>query len=382
MNNYQDIRDSVVKLCAQFPNEYWRLKDQNRGYPDEFIEVLNNAGFLSALIPEVYGGAGLGIEAAGVILEEIARSGGHPGAFHAQMYIMGTVLRHGSVQQKNIYLPKIAKGELRLQAFAVTEPDAGTDTLSIDTFAEKKADKYIVNGQKVWISRVEHSDLMLLLARTTPKHKIQSKTDGLSVFLIDIRNAQGKGLSIQPIETMINHHTTELFFDDFEIQADCLIGEEGKGFGYILDGMNAERILIAYECIGDCKFFIDRATQYACDRVVFARPIAQNQGVQFPIARSYTQMRAAELMTHKAAELFDANKKCAEEANIAKLLASEASWQAGDTCLQTHGGYGMAKEFDIERKLRETRLYQLAPISTNLILSFIGEHVLKMPRSF
>lgn len=382
MNDYQDIRDSIIKLCESFPNEYWRDKDQNKGYPDEFIEVLNDQGFLSVLIPEEYGGVGLGIEAAGVILEEISRSGGHPGAFHAQMYIMGTVLRHGSDQQKLHYLPKIASGELRLQAFGVTEPAAGTDTLSIRTFAEKKGDKYIINGQKVWISRAEHSDLLLLLARTTAKDKIKHKTDGLSVFLVDIRNAVGDGLTIQPIDAMVNHHATELFFDDFEIPAESLIGEEGKGFRYILDSMNAERILIAYECIGDCKFFIERATKYACEREVFDRPIGQNQGVQFPIARSYAEMRAAELMTNKAAELFDAGEKCAEEANIAKLLASEASWRAGDTCLQTYGGYGMAKEFDIERKLRETRLYQVAPISTNLILSFIGEHVLQMPRSF
>lgn len=382
MSNYQDIRDSIVKLCARFPNKYWRDLEKSNGYPDEFIKVLNDEGFLSVLIPEEYGGVGLGVEAAGVILEEISRSGGHPGAFHAQMYTMGTVLRHGSEEQKQNYLPRIASGELRLQAFGVTEPVAGTDTLSISTFAKREGDKYVVNGQKVWISRAEHSDLLLLLARTTPKDQVKRKTDGLSVFLVDIRNAVGNGLTIQPIEAMMNHHATELFFDDLEIPADSLIGEEGKGFRYILDSMNAERILIAYECIGDCKFFIQRATQYACDRVVFNRPIGQNQGVQFPIARCYTQMRAAELMTHKAAALFDAEENCGEEANIAKLLASEASWQAGDTCLQTHGGYGMAKEFDIERKFRETRLYQIAPISTNLILSFIGEHVLHMPRSF
>ncbi len=381
-DDYLDIRDSMIKLCEQFPNEYWREKDKTGGYPDEFIKMLNDEGFLSVLIPEEYGGAGLGIEAAGAILEEISRSGGHPGAFHAQMYTMGTVLRHGSERQKQQYLPKIASGELRLQAFGVTEPVAGTDTLSIRTFAEKKGGKYIINGQKVWISRAEHSDLLLLLARTTPKDQVERKTDGLSVFLINMRDAAGNGLTIKPIEAMMNHHATELFFNDLEIPADSLIGEEGKGFNYILDGMNAERILISYECIGDCKFFIDRATQYACDREVFGRPIGQNQGVQFPIARNYTEMRAAELMTHKAAELFDAGKKCGEEANIAKLLASEASWKAGDTCLQTHGGYGMAKEFDIGRKLRETRLYQVAPISTNLILSFIGQHVLQMPRSF
>ena len=382
MSNYQDIRDSMIKLCERFPNEYWRELEARKGFPDEFIKVLNDEGFLSVLIPEEYGGVGLGIEAAGVILEEISRSGGHPGAFHAQMYTMGTVLRHGSEEQKQQYLPKIASGELRLQAFGVTEPVAGTDTLSIRTFAEKKGDKYIINGQKVWISRAEHSDLLLLLARTTPKDQVVKKTDGLSVFLVDIREAVGNGLTINPIEAMMNHHTTELFFDNLEIPADSLIGEEGKGFKYILDGMNAERILISYECIGDCKFFIDRATQYANDREVFGRAIGKNQGVQFPIARSYAQMRASELMTNKAAQLFDSGEKCGEEANIAKLLASEASWQAGDTCMQTHGGFGMAKEFDVERKLRETRLYQVAPISTNLILSFIGEHVLKMPRSF
>lgn len=382
MTIYNDIRDSMSKLCERFPNEYWRKLDASGGYPDEFIDVLNQEGFLSVLIPEEYGGAGLGIEAAGIILEEISRSGGHPGAFHAQMYTMGTVLRHGSKEQKQKYLPKIASGELRLQAFGVTEPEAGTDTLSIRTFARRENDKYIVNGQKVWISRVEHSDLLLLLARTTPKDKVERKTDGLSVFLIDIRDALGKGLTIQPLEAMMNHHTTEIFFDDLEIPASSLIGEEGKGFRYILDGMNAERILISYECIGDCKFFIERATQYATERVVFGRPIGQNQGVQFPIARAYAEMRAAELMTTKAAQLFDGNEACGEQANIAKLLASEASWKAGDTCIQTHGGFGMAKEFDIERKLRETRLYQVAPISTNLILSFIGEHVLDMPRSF
>jgi len=382
VTDYQDIRDSVVRLCQRFPNEYWRKLEADTAYPDEFIRVLTDEGFLSVLIPEEYGGVGLGVEAAGVILEEISRSGGHPGAFHAQMYTMGTVLRHGSQAQKQNYLPKIAAGELRLQAFGVTEPVAGTDTTSIRTFAEKRGDLYRVNGQKVWISRAQHSDLLLLLARTTPRDQVARKTEGLSVFLVDIREAVGNGLTIRPIETMMNHHTTELFFDDLDIPADALVGEEGRGFRYILDGMNAERILIAYECIGDCKFFIDRATAYASERTVFGRPIGQNQGVQFPIARSYADMRAAELMTREAARLFDAGEACGTEANLAKLLASEASWRAGDTCIQTHGGYGFAKEYDIERKLRETRLYQVAPISTNLILSYVGEHVLKMPRSF
>jgi len=382
VSDYEEIRESVARLCARFPNEYWRQLDAERGYPDELIRVLTEEGFLSALIPDIYGGAGLGIGAAGTILEEISFSGGHPGAFHAQMYTMGTLLRHGSELQKEEYLPKIASGELRLQAFGVTEPVAGTDTTSIRTFAENRGDHYRVNGQKVWISRAQHSDLLLLLARTTPRDEVARKTDGLSVFLVDIREAVGNGLTIQPIETMMNHHTTELFFDNLVIPASSLIGEEGKGFRYILDGMNAERILIAYECVGDCKFFIDRARAYACERRVFGRPIGQNQGVQFPIARAYADMRAAELMTREAARLFDAGESCGAEANLAKLLASEASWKAGDTCLQTHGGYGFAKEFDIERKLRETRLYQVAPISTNLILSFVGEHVLDMPRSF
>jgi len=382
MANQQDIRNSVIKLCERFPNEYWRNLDQVKGYPDDFIRVLTEEGFLSVLIPEEYGGAGMGVEVAGVILEEISRSGGHPGAFHAQMYTMGTLLRHGSKEQKSKYLPAIASGKLRLQAFGVTEPAAGTDTTSIRTFAEKRADSYIVNGQKIWISRAAHSDLLLLLARTKPISETSSKTDGLSVFLVDLREVKDKGLSIKPIDTMMNHHTTELFFDDMEISADSLVGKEHKGFRYILDGMNAERILIAYECIGDCKFFIERASSYATDREVFGRAIGQNQGVQFPIARSYTNMRAAELMTHKAAAMFDADERCGAEANMAKLLASEASWEAGDVCVQTHGGFGFAREFDIERKLRETRLYQVAPISTNLILSFIGEHVLGMPRSY
>ncbi len=382
MENHQDIRDGISALCADFPGKYWRELDANQGYPDRFVAALTESGYLAALIPEEFGGSGLGLGAAGAILEEISRSGGHPGACHAQMYTMGTLLRYGSDAQKQHYLPQIAEGSLRLQAFGVTEPAAGTDTTSIRTFAKRDGDRYIVNGQKVWISRAEHSDLLLLLARTTPKEEASHKTEGLSAFLVDLREAVGNGLSIQPIETMMNHHTTELFFDDLEIPADALIGEEGKGFRYILDGMNAERILIAFECIGDAKFFIERATDYACDRNVFQRPIGQNQGVQFPIARAYADMRAAELMVHEAADLFDAGSHCGAEANMAKLLAADVSWQAGDVCLQTHGGYGFAREYDIERKLRETRLYQVAPISTNLILSYLGEHVLGMPRSF
>lgn len=382
MDSLQEIRSSVSKLCERFPNSYWRELDKRNGYPDDFIKVLTEEGFLSVLIPEQYGGSGLGVATAGVILEEISRSGGHPGAFHAQMYTMGTLLRHGSEEQKQKYLPDIASGKLRLQAFGVTEPAAGTDTTSIRTFAERHKDHYLVNGQKVWISRAAHSDLLLLLARTKPQTEALKKTDGLSVFLVDMREACNNGLTIKPIDTMMNHHTTELFFDNLKIPLDSLLGEEHRGFRYILDGMNAERILIAYECVGDCKFFIERASAYATEREVFGRPIGQNQGVQFPIARCYAEMRAAELMTHKAAELFDAGQSCGAEANMAKLLASEASWRAGDVCVQTHGGYGFAREYDIERKLRETRLYQVAPISTNLILSFIGEHVLKMPRSY
>ncbi len=382
MDEIQEIRKSLIRLCERFPNEYWRELDKNTGYPDEFIKVLTEEGFLSVLIPEQYGGAGMGVAVAGVILEEISRSGGHPGAFHAQMYTMGTLLRHGSEQQKQKYLPEIASGRLRLQAFGVTEPTAGTDTTSISTFAERDGDHYRVNGQKIWISRAAHSDLLLLLARTRPQQEVARKTEGLSVFLVDMREVLNNGLTVRPIETMMNHHTTELFFDDMKIPVDTLVGEEHQGFRYILDGMNAERILIAYECIGDCKFFIERSSDYASSREVFGRPIGRNQGVQFPIARAYADMRAAELMTQKAAELFDSGQSCGAEANMAKLLASEASWQAGDVCVQTHGGYGFAREFDIERKLRETRLYQVAPISTNLILSYISEHVLGMPRSY
>ncbi|MBL4819642.1 MAG: acyl-CoA/acyl-ACP dehydrogenase [Gammaproteobacteria bacterium] len=382
MDDLQNIRSSVIKLCERFPNEYWRELDRNSGYPDEFVQVLTDQGFLSVMIPEEYGGAGMGVEVAGVILEEISRSGGHPGAFHAQMYTMGTLLRHGSQEQKKQYLPEIAKGNLRLQAFGVTEPAAGSDTTSIRTFARREGDDYIVNGQKVWISRAEHSDLLLLLARTRAQSEVKSRTDGLSVFLVDLRQVKDNGLTIKPIETMMNHHTTELFFDDMKIPASSLVGEEHNGFRHILDGMNAERILIAFECIGDCRFFVETSSNYASNREVFGRPIGKNQGVQFPIARAYANMRAAELMTHKAAELFDNGEACGAEANMAKLLASEASWQAGDVCVQTHGGYGFAREYDIERKLRETRLYQVAPISTNLILSYISEHVLGMPRSY
>lgn len=382
MQSFSEIREAMGALCADFPNEYWRELEKTNAYPDEFIKVMIENGFLSCLIPEQYGGSGLGLQEAGVILEELSRSGGHPGACHAQMYTMGTILRHGNEQQKQEYLPKIASGELRLQAFGVTEPNAGTDTTSIQTFAKRDGDNYVVNGRKVFISRAEHSDLMLLLARTTPKDECQKKSQGMSVFLVDMREVLGKGMELQPIDMMMNHHCTEVLFDDMRIPANALIGEEGKGFKYILDSMNAERILIAYECIGDAKFFIERAKDYANERVIFGRPIGQNQGVQFPIARNYTQMRAAEVMVETAARKFDAGEPCGEDANIAKLLASEASWAAGDTCLQTHGGFGFAKEFDIERKLRETRLYQVAPISTNLILSYVSEHVLGMPRSF
>ena len=382
MHSFSEIREAMGALCADFPNEYWRELEKTNAYPDEFIKVMIENGFLSCLIPEQYGGSGLGLQEAGVILEELSRSGGHPGACHAQMYTMGTILRHGNEAQKQEYLPKIASGELRLQAFGVTEPNAGTDTTSIQTFARRDGDDYVVNGRKVFISRAEHSDLMLLLARTKPKEECQKKSQGMSVFLVDMREVLGKGMELQPIDMMMNHHCTEVFFDDMRIPASTLIGEEGKGFKYILDSMNAERILIAYECIGDAKFFIDRAKDYANERVIFGRPIGQNQGVQFPIARNYTQMRAAEVMVETAARKFDIGEPCGEDANIAKLLASEASWAAGDTCLQTHGGFGFAKEFDIERKLRETRLYQVAPISTNLILSYVSEHVLGMPRSF
>ncbi len=376
------IREAVAALCSDYPGEYWREKDRERAYPTEFVEALTRSGFLGALIPEEYGGSGLGITEAGAILEEVQRAGCNGGACHAQMYTMGTILRHGSREQKAQWLPKIASGELRLQAFGVTEPTSGTDTLSLRTTAERSGDHYVVNGQKVWTSRAEHSDLMLLLARTTAKDKVAKRTDGLSVFVVDMREAVGNGLTIKPLRAMINHATTEVFFDDLQVPAANILGEEGKGFRYILDGMNAERILIASECIGDARWFIEKARDYANEREVFGRPIGKNQGIQFPIARAYAATEAADLMVQKAAAMFDAGTPCGPEANMAKLIASEASWQAADMCLQTHGGFGFAEEYDVERKFRETRLYQVAPISTNLILSYIAEHVLGLPRSY
>jgi len=378
----EQVRASVRALCARFPGEYWRGLDRDRAYPTEFVTAMTEAGLLAVLIPEAFGGSGLGLSVAATILEEVHACGANAAALHAQMYTMGTVLRHGSAEQKLRWLPKIAAGEVRLQAFGVTEPTAGTDTTGITTTATRVDDRYVVNGQKIWTSRAEHSDLMVLLARTTPKDQVARKTEGLSVFLLDMREARGHGLTIKPIRTMFNHATTEVFFDDLEIPADNLIGEEGKGFRYILDGMNAERILIAAECIGDARWFTEKAVDYAKQRVVFGRPIGQNQGVAFPIARAYAQAKAARLMTYHAAALYEAGRPAAEEANTAKLLASEASWQAADTCLQTHGGFGFAEEYDVERKFRETRLYQVAPISTNLILSYLSEHVLGLPRSY
>jgi acyl-CoA dehydrogenase len=377
-----EIRDAVRKLCARFPGPYWRALDRERAYPTEFVQALTEAGFLSVLIPEEYGGSGLGLAAGAAVLEEIHRSGGNGAACHAQMYTMGVVLRHGARAQKEAYLPKIASGELRLQAFGVTEPDAGTDTTRITTFARRDGDSFIVSGKKLWISRAEHSDLMVLLCRTAPRDEAAKPSDGMSVLLVDMREAVGNGLTIRPVRTMLNHATTELFFEDLRVPEGSLIGEEGKGFRYILDGMNAERILIAAECIGDAKFFIDRASAYAKEREVFGRPIGQNQGVQFPIARAYVQMTAANLMVDHAAALFEAGQPCGTEANMAKLTASEASWYAADMALQTHGGFGFAEEYDIERKFRETRLYQVAPISTNLILSHVATHVLDLPKSF
>jgi acyl-CoA dehydrogenase len=376
------IRESVRALCADFPGEYWRRLDRERAYPTQFVAALTDAGFLAALIPEDYGGSGLTMRAAAAIMEEIHAAGCNGAACHAQMYTMGTLLRHGSPAQKSRYLPAIAKGELRLQAFGVTEPTSGTDTLGLRTTAVRKGDHYVVNGQKIWTSRAEHSDLLLLLARTTPREQAKHRTEGLSVFLVDMRLAEGTSISINPIRTMMNHATTEVFFDDLHVPAENLIGEEGKGFRYILSGMNAERILIAAECIGDAKWFLDKATVYAKERVVFERPIGQNQGVQFPIARAYAQMRAAELMVREAAALYESGRDCGAEANLAKLLAADASWAAADMCVQTHGGFGFAEDFDIERKFRETRLYQVAPISTNLILSYLAEHVLGLPRSY
>ena len=376
------LRDTVKKVCADFPGEYWREKDRERQYPKEFVDALTELGLLASLIPEEYGGSGLPLSVGAEILVAIHEFGGNAGACHAQMYTMGTVLRHGNAEQKQRYLPGIAAGELRLQAFGVTEPTAGTDTTSISTFAARSGDGYIVNGQKVWTSRAEHSDLMILLARTTPKDEVKKRSEGLSVFLVDMREAKQHGMTIKPIRTMINHSTTEIFYDDVPIPADSLIGEEGKGFKYILSGMNAERILIAAECIGDARWFIRKASDYARERKVFGRPIGQNQGIQFPIARAYAQAEAATLMLHKASALYDAGKPCGTEANMAKMLASEASWAAAEVCIQTFGGFGVAEEYDVERKFREARLYQIAPISTNLILSYIAEHELELPRSY
>lgn len=381
-DTYQEIRQAIRSLAAGFPPEYFRTIDFERKYPDAFVDALTRAGWLAAMIPEEYGGSGLGLAAASVILEEINRSGGNAGACHGQMYNMSTVLRHGSVAQRAAYLPMIAAGELRLQSMAVTEPSTGTDTTSLKTTAVKKGDRYVVNGQKVWISRVLHSDLMILLARTTPLAEVKLKSEGLSIFLVDLREAIGHGLTVRPIPNMVNHETNELFFDDLEIPAENLIGKEGMGFRYILDGLNAERTLIAAECIGDGYWFVDKVTQYVNERVVFGRPIGQNQGVQFPIARSYINIEAANLMRFKACALFDANQPCGAEANMAKLLAADASWEAANACLQFHGGFGFASEYDVERKFRETRLYQVAPVSTNMVLAYVAEHVLQLPRSF
>ncbi len=381
--DHQDIRDAIAKLCSRYPGDYWRKLDRERAYPTEFVKALTESGFLAILIPEQYGGSGLGITAAAAVMEEIHKAGCNGAACHAQMYTMGTLLRHGSEAQKNEYLPKIASGELRLQAFGVTEPTSGTNTLGLRTTAVKQGNSsYLVNGQKVWTSRAEHSDLLLLLARTTAKEQVKKRTEGLSVFLVDMREAKGRGLEIRPIRTMINHATTEIFFDNLQIPADSLIGEEGKGFRYILDGMNAERILISAECIGDARWFIKRASDYANERRVFERPIGQNQGIQFPIAEAYAATEAAALMMQKAAAMFEAGDPCGAEANMAKYLASEASWKAADMCMQTHGGFAFAEEYDVERKFRETRLYRIAPISNNFVLSFIAEHVLGLPRSY
>src|SRR5437667_1239637 len=376
------IRTSVRALCAGFPGEYWRGLDRERAYPGEFVAALTKAGFLAALIPDEYGGSGLTLVEAAAIMEEIHAAGCNGAACHAQMYTMGTLLRHGSAAQKARWLPAIASGELRLQAFGVTEPTSGSDTLNLRTTAVREGDHYIINGQKIWTSRAEHSDLLLLLARTTPHEQVKKRTEGLSVFLVDMRLAQGTGISVNPIRTMMNHATTELFFDDVRVPAENLLGEEGQGFRYILSGMNAERILIAAECIGDAKWFIAKATGYAKERTVFGRPIGQNQGVQFPIARAYASMRAAELMVKEATRQYEAGLDCGAEANMAKMLAADASWEAANACVQTHGGFGFAEEYDVEPKFRETRLYQVAPISTNLVLSFIAEHVLGMPRSY
>jgi acyl-CoA dehydrogenase len=379
---HQDLRAGVRDLCKTFPDSYWRDLDARREYPDAFVKALTKAGYLAALIPEEFGGSGLGVSEASVILEEINRSGGNSGACHAQMYTMGTLLRHGSDDQKRKYLPPIAAGDLRLQAFGVSEPTTGSDTTQLKTTAVRKGDRYVVRGQKIWISRAEHSDLLLLVVRTTPLAEIKKRTDGLSILLVDLRQALGHGLTIRPIRTMMNHATTELFFDDLEIPTDALVGEEGNGFRYLIDGLNAERILIAAECIGDGRWFIDRAAKYAKDRVVFGRPIGQNQGVQFPIARAHVNLEAADLMRIRAADLFDRHEPCGAEANMSKLLAADASWEAANVAVQTHGGFGFAEDYDIERKFRETRLYQVAPISTNLILAYVAEHVLGLPRSY
>ena len=381
-DQYQDMREALRDLCNRFDSAYWQKIDHERGYPEAFVTAMTEAGWLAALIPEEYGGSGLGLAEASVIMEEINFSGGNSGSCHGQMYNMGTLLRHGSEAQKKIYLPKIASGELRLQSMAVTEPTTGTDTTKLKTTAVKKGDKYVVNGQKVWISRIQHSDLMILLARTTPINEVQRKSEGMSIFIVNLKDAIGKGMEVRPIANMVNHETNEVFFDNLEIPAENLIGTEGQGFKYILDGLNAERVLIAAECIGDAYWFIDRARRYANDRVVFDRPIGKNQGIQFPIADSYIETEAANLMRFKACELFDSHQPCGPEANMSKYLAAKASWEAANVCLQTHGGFGFANEYDVERKFRETRLYQVAPISTNLIYSYIAEHVLGLPRSF
>ena len=381
-DEYQELRDAVRALCAGFDSSYWQKIDEQRAYPEAFVDALTQAGWLAALIPTQYGGSGLGLAQASVIMEEINLSGGNAGSCHGQMYNMGTLLRHGSDQQKNHYLPKIASGEWRLQSMAVTEPTTGTDTTQLKTTAVKQGDRYVVNGQKVWISRVQHSDFMILLARTTPLSQVKRKSEGMSIFIVDVNAALAKGMTLKPIRNMVNHETNEVFFDQLEIPADNLIGEEGKGFSYILDGLNAERILIAAECIGDAYWFIDRARNYASERVVFGRPIGQNQGVQFPIADAYMETEAANLMRWKACELFDAHEACGAQANMAKYLAAKASWEAANVCMQTLGGFGFASEYDVERKFRETRLYQVAPISTNLIYAYMAEHVLGLPRSF
>jgi acyl-CoA dehydrogenase len=381
-DEHQDLRDAVADLCSRFSGEYWRRVDEKRGYPAEFVKALTEAGWLAALIPTEYGGSGLGLVEASVIMEEINRSGGNSGACHGQMYNMSTLMRAGSEQQKRRYLPKIASGELRMQSMAVTEPTTGSDTTRLKTTAARRGDRYVVNGQKVWTSRLQHSELMILLARTTPADQVTKRVDGLSVFIVDVPAAMKAGMTVRPIQNMVNHETNEVFFDNLEIPAENLIGEEGRGFRYILEGLNAERTLIAAECIGDGYWFTDRAVRYASSRVVFNRPIGQNQGVQFPIAQAYVNVEAASLMRFKAAQLYDAGKPCGAEANMAKMLAADASWQAANACLQTHGGFGFAAEYDIERKFRETRLYQVAPISTNLILAYVGEHVLGLPRSY